>query len=680
MKKTLCRIALCVLACSGSLALAKDYVVNTFDANIAGVYNWWGNGLQTYSWSANDARSSSSSGSLHVSAPFDGSSGDQFACTCPFPAEQNISGYTAVEFDLYWDTNSPTRDDGNYAYFEIGLRNTDHTTQQWLPAYNVPASNGGRWVHVAIPMAASGQVDGVIFKINGGNWGNPTSGTVGFWVDNIILIKSTTIVLETFDTGDSVTNSPAVWNWWGNGLQTYSWSTNDANNSTSSGSLQVVAPFNGSGDQFVCTIPVAQQVLPSYTNLEFDLYWDTSSPTREDGSYAYLEIGLKNTDWSQDWLPAYNVPASNGGQWVHVVAPITLSINNTIDGVIFKMNGGNWSNPTSGTVGFWVDNIMLTGPIQALPPSMAIQKAIPGLRIWASQPNNTIQRDEVRTVNNDHTWYNSSPQTNSAPRTYSMTLASFPGQSHTNFQAHIFLIPLSAMPSDEGPDNAWMDYHATNIVQVQINNTGDGRATGMFMVKTNAPSSDGNMRTTGTLGIITNSTALGTWSVTFNNNTDVRLTDPSGAYTNFTVPADAAALFGGGLCVYFGIDPNNAADVGESATFSHLQITGTDPINDTFSGAALNPNTWAVTSMDQAGTVFVPPTGVFWLRWSLPAGTWFLQANPDLRDPLNWYYAQQNPGQLVPIVLPSPVSQNVVLVTPNDLPSSTKGFFRLINQ
>jgi hypothetical protein len=672
MKKHLYRIALCVLACSGSLALAQDYVVNTFNANINGVFNWRGNGLQTYSWSSNDAHNNPSSGSLQVVAPFNGP-GDQFVCTCPLQAAQDISGYSALEFDLYWDTNSPTRNDGSYAYFEIGLKNTD-SSQQWLPAYNVPATNGGNWVHVSIPMSASGQVDGVCFKMNGGNWGNPTSGTVGFWVDDIKLIKSTTLVLKTFDTGESVTSDPAVFNWWGNGLQTYSWSSNDANNNPSSGSLQVVAPFNGSGDQFVCTIPVAQQVLPSYTNLEFDLYWDTSSPTRNDGSYAYLEIGLKNTDWSQDWLPAYNVPASNGGNWVHVVVPIALSINNAIDGIIFKMNGGNWSNPTSGTVGFWVDNIMLTGPIQALPPSMTVQKAIPGLRIWASQANNSVQRDEVRTVNNDHTWYNSSP------RTYSMTLASFPEQSHTNFQAHMFLIPLSAMPSGEGPDNAWEDYHATNIVEVQINNTGDGRATGMFMVKTNAPGSDGNMRTTGTLAIITNSTALGTWSVTFNNNTDVRLTSPSGAYTNFTVPAGAAALFGGGLCVYFGIDPNADADAGQSATFTHLQITGGDPINDTFSGAALDTNTWAVTSMDQVGTAFVPPTGVFWLSWSLPAGTWFLQASPDLRNPSDWYYARQNPGQLVPLTLPSPISRNVVLVTTNDLPSRAKGFFRLINQ
>ena len=346
MKKNLYRIALCVLACSGSLALAQDYVVNTFDANINGVFNWWGNGLQTYSWSTKDARNSSSSGSLQVVAPFTGS-GDQFVCTCPLPAAQDISGYTALEFDLYWDTSSPTRADGSYAYLETGLK-TPSWSQDWLAGHDVPAANGGNWVHVTIPISASGQVDGVIFKINGGNWGNPTSGTVGFWVDNIKLIKSTTLVLNTFDA-----NITGVFNWWGNGLQTYSWATKDANSSANSGSLQVVAPFNGSGDQFVCTIPVAQQVLPSYTNLEFDLYWDTSSPTRGDGSYAYLEIGLKNTDFSQDWLPAYNVPASNGGQWVHVVVPIALSINNAIDGIIFKMNGfTSSSNKTKEDTGF----------------------------------------------------------------------------------------------------------------------------------------------------------------------------------------------------------------------------------------------------------------------------------------------------------------------------------------
>ena len=490
MKKTLYRIALCVLACSGSLALAQDYVVNTFDTSdsVTAVFNWWGNGLQTYSWSNKDARNSSSSGSLQVVAPFTGS-GDQFVCTCPLPAAQDISGYTALEFDLYWDPSSPTRGDGSYAYLETGLK-TPSWGQDGLAGYNVLASNGGQWVHVTIPISASGQVDGVFFKINGGNWGNPTSGTVGFWVDNIKLIKSTTLVLDTFDTSDSVT---AVFNWWGNGLQTYSWSTMDANNSGSSGSLQVVAPFTGSGDQFVCTVPITQQVFPSYTNLEFDLYWNPSSPTRGDGSYAYLEIGLKTTSWGQDWLAGYNVLAANGGNWVHVVEPIALSVNDAINGVIFKINGGNWGNPTSGTVGFWVDNIMLSGPIQLLAPSMSIQTAIPGLAIWASQANNTVQREEIRTVNNDHTWYNS-------PRTYSMTLASIPGQSHTNFQVNMFLIPLSAIPSGEGPDNGWEDWHATNIVQVQINNTSDGRATGIFMVKTNAPSSDGAYRSWSRVG------------------------------------------------------------------------------------------------------------------------------------------------------------------------------------
>ena len=40
----------------------------------------------------------------------------------------------------------------------------------------------------------------------------------------------------------------------------------------------------------------------------------------------------------------------------------------------------------------------------------------------------------------------------------------------------------------------------------------------------------------GTLASIGTNTALGTWTVTFNNNTNVTMTVPGGASTNFNIP------------------------------------------------------------------------------------------------------------------------------------------------
>ena len=477
-------------------------------------------------------------------------------------------------------------------------------------------------------------------------------------------------------TPDGTNEFSLVGNIWGGGSSiTYALDpTMDSSNNAASGSVQMVCMLSPSlGDQFVTKYGFTNDVYASsYTNLEFDYYWASSSPSTNVGGfrgllYGHIDQGYTTSN-STIVASSFNVYGLNPGvnKWVHVVIPVPINVQGIVDGIYLKMDTANWSNPQSGTVTCWVDNIKLTGlkPAPAR-PTIALQKAVPGLRIWASALNNDYQRDEIVTVNNDHGWYGSTP------RTYSFTLASFPDQTHVNFQAHMFLIPLSGMLSTDinppGPINAWEDYHASNIVEVAVINAGNGTTTGRFMVKTNSSNSDGDMRAAGTLGVVTNAAgALGTWTVTFTDNTHATLTAPGGSNTvSFLIPEDVT-LFSGDLAVYFGVDPNSTADTGQSATFSHIQITGTDPINDTLT--SLDSTTWQVISMDQVGTVFVPGDSAYWISWPQQAG-FSLNTNVNLAVPAGWGdigLAQQNIWALTEVLVPN-----------TNLVSGTKEFFGL---
>jgi len=61
---------------------------------------------------------------------------------------------------------------------------------------------------------------------------------------------------------------------------------------------------------------------------------------------------------------------------------------------------------------------------------------------------------------------------------------------------------------------------------------------------------------------------LGTWALTFNNNTNVTLTAPDGTTKSLTIPDADAANFQGNLIAYFGVRPANEKRIG---TVGHLQ-------------------------------------------------------------------------------------------------------------
>lgn len=211
--------------------------------------------------------------------------------------------------------------------------------------------------------------------------------------------------------------------------------------------------------------------------------------------------------------------------------------------------------------------------------------------------------------------------------TYSATINNFPDATHSGFQAHMFLVPENSLVYGAG--DASVDWNAGHVVFLQIANNANGTATGRFMYKINQPGGNAMLWNTdpatgpvGTLAMISDASAEGTWSVTFKNNTDITLTTPSGTSTNFAMPSAAAALFADPIYAYFGIQPNNAGNIGLAASFSRIQITGAPtPLDDNFT--------------DAPGIVQVPPTGVLWLNWTAPATGFVVQSSADLA-PGSW--------------------------------------------
>ncbi|MDB6034797.1 MAG: hypothetical protein JWM16_5135 [Verrucomicrobiales bacterium] len=445
------------------------------------------------------------------------------------------------------------------------------------------------------------------------------------------LRAASDITIDTFDTSASA----AQWSkWWGAAPQTYEWDgTVDADGSASSGSLKVTINFNlasyGGDNQFSALRPFSTVEGSQYTNLVFDLKWDQASPRRQ-GDFGFLEPGFRNQDYSQNVLTPFAVSTNQG--WIHVVLPInsTAPKIDTINGLFLKM----WSGDPAGMTGkavFWVDNIRLIAKVNVTPPpppTLGIEKALPGLKFFASAPGNPNQRQSVRTKNAIYSWVGATD-----PVTYSLTIADYPGSSYSGFQTHIFLVPGANIPNYETSP----DWNEPNIVFLQIGNNADGSGYASFRYKTNLPNGNSMLFGSGTLATVGSTTVKGTWNLTFNPDGQISLASPSGLTTNFTLPADAVTLFSGPLYAYFGIQPNNAPAIGQAVTITQFQITGVAiPVGETFIGGSLNPDSWEKVADDAGGIIPVAQDAICWINWSLPDKDFTLQYQDGLIAPSTW--------------------------------------------
>ena len=191
--------------------------------------------------------------------------------------------------------------------------------------------------------------------------------------------------------------------------------------------------------------------------------------------------------FNQDWIRYFAVSATNGAglpntNWNHINVDLRQVTQNFSDlsaglvDIILGMDGGAYGNNTLiGPQTIWIDNIQLTGALPHFPPpTMTIEKAIPGLRLFGG--SGQYGRAQLTLVDGSESWVNGT-----FPVSYSFTMldnATSPG----GLDAHIHII-------NSQNNYSGADYTETNVLWLQVI-SGSGTNTACvanLSWKTNAP-------------------------------------------------------------------------------------------------------------------------------------------------------------------------------------------------
>ena len=318
-----------------------------------------------------------------------------------------------------------------------------------------------------------------------------------------------------------------------------------------------------------------------------------------------------------------------------------------------------------------MDNIRWDeAPQDVPPPVMSIERTKAGLNCQATS-GGQYDRQGIATAVNSFGWIGSQ-----APISYSMTLTKFPSaEAYAGYSAHFYFVP-GTPGNEESPD--WTE--ATCIIVDIFANT-NGTATSTFHYKTNAPNSNGignqyfnsdpASGPVGEIGSVTGAGVLGTWTVTFNNDTNITLAAPDGKIVNMVMPPEDAIQFAGDVKVYFGIVPGETKNIGQTAVIERIQINrGLNTlVDDSFSASPLNPDLWVVRAAGSAAVKIITASEPYYVLWTTPASEFALRFCLGLKDP-NWI----DPGLTDELV----GTMRRVLVPSTALPAASQGFFRLM--
>jgi hypothetical protein len=413
-------------------------------------------------------------------------------------------------------------------------------------------------------------------------------------------------VTVTWDTNQASPGNPNP----GAMYVTVDWpATNDPSYTTSWTDMQFGFSTGGSFDS------------SNYIAFDCDIMVDvTNSSLALDGTdYGAIEL-IVNDPWQN--VVGWAQLLATGG-WQHFTGYYSSipggDYNEAIVGLISQ-----GSDTLTNSVSYWIDNIRFTAlpAVNTNQPPIGITKAAPpGLTCICSQGGGTYQRQMIRTANSGYSW--NTATAGSPTSTYSMTVASYPGPGYSGFEDQMFLIPQAGMIGNPQDDD--IDWDSSDVVDLEVGVNPDGSATGTFQYKVNQPSSWNASL------IVTNhckTGPLGTWSLTFNNNTNVTVTAPDGTSTNFAIATADADIFQNPLFVYLGDQPNANANIGQSSTFSQFSISGgAGALTDTFAtnGSPGGPYTldsnWVNDTASDANGIFITaPDAKFWLTWPTPDG------------------------------------------------------------
>ena len=509
----------------------------------------------------------------------------------------------------------------------------------------------------------------------------------------------TNFIYCQFDTGDPRANgwpdntSINLVKWWGEPDFAQEWdgtmnaTTTLGPNNSGSGSLKVTVNWTPGQNQLCLWQQLNGvqnwwdpdvRVNGFYYDMSFDIRFDPSSAQTAAGDYGHLQFGLSTPSWNQVWLKDIpHFPVTNG--WMHVNCPIDPAVPGVDQITAFIFDYPWQPNAITNTQTFWLDNIIFQTNLNKnlKPPTLTLASfpATPGLHL-SSAGASQYDRNSIESALSQ-TWVGKGD----TPVSYSFTVIEYPGTNYPNLQTHIFLC------SNPGTEVA-PDYNEANAVFVQLQNNPDGSAGWSFMYKTNDPGDNhmffnqqpgGQYGTNGygqgLLGTLTEPNGpLGTWTLTFLNDTNVTMTSPSGLTANFFFPDDTAVqtAFAEPVRAYFGAQPNSTAAIGQEVILSEVKITGTDnPLDDHFTGLSVDTTVWTVRATEAVDVSVVPNNIAFKLTWALPDLHFSLQMAPTLNGP--W----TDPGLTNTTVN---AATKTVLVPRSILPSTTATYFRMVKR
>lgn len=227
-----------------------------------------------------------------------------------------------------------------------------------------------------------------------------------------------------------------------------------------------------------------------------------------------------------------------------------------------------------------------------------------------------------------------------APATFSFTVAAPPAPQAKGFLCYLWLVanPISYNTA------AYSGQANPNVVRLNLEADGSGGVTATLGYRANAPDDDISFSTTGFICGITNAPFAGEWSLRMNSDTDLILTAPDGAQANGKMAEADAPLFREKVRLYLGVNPNGAANLGQSLTLSGARIqvpnSAKTSLNGVFdTGAKLDKN-WTILAADPASLITVPAQSVYRAEWMetcpMGPGVNFLERSENVARAADW--------------------------------------------
>jgi len=164
---------------------------------------------------------------------------------------------------------------------------------------------------------------------------------------------------------------------------------------------------------------------------------------------------------------------------------------------------------------------------------------------------------------------------------------------------------------------------------------------------------------------VTNSTIIGTWTLTFSNAASGALTAPGGSPAAFTInDANIATDFGNPVVYEFGMQPDPTTSIGAYVDVTQAQTVNVAPpgvpVNSDLTTGSINTNIWLTASVSQSASALVPVSSAitpWWVYWTTPDIGFALGTKADIGNKTiawktpNYYANYPTNGPTVPLIL-----------------------------